>query len=475
MRPRLLLAAVAALLLLTACGPREVEPELLRYFTAETVGRHDEFKVPHRWNLIVDPALYLVFIGVFFGFKLNRRLKLWCERVTKRWGEVLGRVGLLSRVGGVLSKVWGDDTWGGALLFVLCFMLIMFVQNAPAAFYFTWWYEHQHGTSVETLAHWWWDVLKAGLTEAPVLSALVFGMYGLARRRRNWWLLLGVPSAVGILLIGGVLDPLRAQVFVDHEKLPEGEVKQAVVATLKKASVEYEDVYVEKREKLTRRTNAYIAGDGPTRRIVLWDTLIKAMSPEEIANAVAHELGHLKDRSPGRLFFASIAILPSLWALAVVMRWLGRKGRWGFEDDRDVAGLPMMFFVCWVAALFADPLGNAYSRHMERRADQYAFELLEQPAAFRSLMVKIARNNLSDVHPPAYIRYIWAGHPPVMERIAAAEAFAKAKGLPMPEPSPSSSCSPTSSTRSSSRTSRRLRRRRTSSRCSSLDAFSEPA
>jgi hypothetical protein len=51
-------------------------------------------------------------------------------------------------------------------------------------------------------------------------------------------------------------------------------------------------------------------------------------------------------------------------------------------------------------------------------------------------MVKIARNNLADVHPPAYIRVVFAGHPPVMERIAAAEAFARARGLPMPEPRP---------------------------------------
>jgi Zn-dependent protease with chaperone function len=116
---------------------------------------------------------------------------------------------------------------------------------------------------------------------------------------------------------------------------------------------------------------------------VLWDNLIAAMTPDEIANAVAHELGHLKDRSPGRLVFASIAIIPTLWALALLLRWLGRGGRFGFEDDRDVASLPMLFFLCWLGSLFVDPLGNAYSRHLERRADQYAFELLEKPAAFR--------------------------------------------------------------------------------------------
>ena len=173
MRTRLLLPAAAALLVLSACGPRAIEPELLRYFTAETVQRNDEFKAPHRLNLIVDPVVYLAFIGVFFGFKLNRRLKLWCERVTRRWGQTLGKVRVLARVGAVFTRMWRDDTWAGAMLFAVCFMLLMYALDAPGAFYFGWWYEHQHGTSVETLGHWFWDVFKSAMTEGPTLAMFV--------------------------------------------------------------------------------------------------------------------------------------------------------------------------------------------------------------------------------------------------------------------------------------------------------------
>lgn len=433
--PFLLLAAV---LLLSACGPREIEPELLKYFTADTVRRHDEFKVPHRWNMLIDPITYLVFMGVLLGFKFNRRIKLACDRAGRRWGATLSKVKVLDRLGTVPATLWGDETWSGALLFALCFMLLTGLLQGPLAFYFGWWYEHQHGTSVETLGHWFLDLFKSLVTTYPTMAALAFGLYGLARRKRNWWLLLGAPSAVGILALGGILDPMTAQIYFDQEKLPDGPVKQAVVSTLQSAKVEYEDVYVEKRSKQTRRTNAYIAGDGPTRRIVLWDTLISAMTPDEIANAVAHELGHLKDRSPGRLVFASVLVMPVLWALAWALRRLGRSGRWGFEDDRDVASLPAIFFLMWIFGLVTDPAGNAYSRHLERKADQYAFELLQKPEAFRSMMVKIARGNLADLHPPAWIRYVYASHPPVMERIGAAEAFAAARGLPMPPTTPQS-------------------------------------
>ncbi|MBI5549404.1 MAG: M48 family metalloprotease [Deltaproteobacteria bacterium] len=430
----ILLCVVAGLL--AACGSREVEPEVLRYFTADVVHRHDHFKAPLRWNLLASNLVYLAFAIVFMGWRLNRRLKLRCEAVAAGWGESLGKLALLPRMGKGLGLLWGDGTWGGALLFTLAYLGIQVTLNLPSAFYFSWWYEHAHGTSVEPLWRWLWDSLKALVGEAVMLSMLSFGLYGLARRRRNWWLLLGVPGAVGIFALGGLLDPLHAQIYFRHERLAEGPVKERVVEVLEKAKVEYEDIFQETRSDVTRRTNAYIAGEGPTRRIVLWDTLIRLMTPDEIANAVAHELGHLRDRSPGRLVYASLALVPMLWALAWALRRLGRRRRFGFDDDRDVASLPMVFFLQWLVSFGTDPVAAAYGRHLERRADQYAFELLEQPEAFRAMQVKLARSNLADVHPPAWVRYLIASHPPVMERIEAAERFAWERGIPMREPSP---------------------------------------
>jgi STE24 endopeptidase len=166
--------------------------------------------------------------------------------------------------------------------------------------------------------------------------------------------------------------------------------------------------------------------------------VVKAMAPEEAANAVAHEAGHLRDRSPGRLFFASLALVPLLWAVARLLRWLGKKGRLGFDGDRDVASLPMIFFMLWFLNMTTGPLSNTYTRVLERRADVFAFELLEEPEAFRSMMVKLARTNLADLHPPVLWSILMASHPPVMERIEAAEEFARRKGIAMSAPTPES-------------------------------------
>lgn len=419
-----------------ALAASTIDPAVLRYFAEPVVRRHDDFVLPLRWNWAIQQVAYLVFVAVFLGFQLNRRLRVRCEAVAAGWTRRAAGVPVLRVVAAAMTRAWKDETWGGALLFAMGYLLIQVAIALPSDFYFGWYYERAHGTSVEPLTRWLWDALKALLTEALALSALAFGLYGLARRMKHWWLVLGVPCALLMLLIAGLFDPLRVQLYFKHEPLPEGPHKQAIVATLKKAGVEYEGIFQQKMSDVTRRTNAAFMGDGPTRRIVVWDTVIHAMTPDEVANVVAHEAGHLKDKSPSRILFASLALLPVLAMLAFVLRRLGRSGRLGFDGDHDVASLPMAFFLVWLLEFAAGPVSNAYSRDLERKADRYALELLEQPDAFRSMMVKVVRTNLADCHPPAWVRVLLHGHPPVMERIGAAEAFARERSLALPEATP---------------------------------------
>jgi STE24 endopeptidase len=434
-RPARLLWHLLLLCLLPACGPREIEPAVLRYFSASVVAAHDAYILPKRYFGLLSMAIYFAFIGLFLGFKLNRRLKLGCEAVAARMGHRLAAVGLLARLGAVMTRMWRDETWGGALLFAAAYVGILFVIGLPGTFYFDWYFPREHGTSVTSLGRFVWDGVKALGIEVVMLSMLTFGIYGAARWLRRWWLIVGIVSGIGIFVAGGVLDPINEQLYHKHERFPDGPTKEKITEVLKKAHVEYEDIFLQKMSDVTRYTNAYIAGEGPTRRIVVWDTFAAAMTPEEVANGVAHEVGHLNDHAPGRLVFASLLALPLLYGLVRALRRLGRKGRFGFDDDRDVASLPMVFLLYLFFGMITDPLSSAYSRHLEARADRYGLELLEQPAVFRSMLVKLARTNLADVHPPAWVA-VRLSHPPVMERIEATEAFARERGIELPAPTP---------------------------------------
>ena len=132
----------------------------------------------------------------------------------------------------------------------------------------------------------------------------------------------------------------------------------------------------------------------------------------------------------------SLLLTPLLWLFAVLLRRLGRSGRLGFDDDRDVRCLPAVFALLFILDTLQAPVANIVSQTYEHRADDYALHLLEKPEAFRSLMIRLALINASDVHPPLWMQVQWKSHPPVVERAEHAEKFAKERGIRMPEANP---------------------------------------
>lgn len=430
----LLLPCLAALPA-PALALTKVQPEALRpYFLDETVQRFDAYLWPGYAMAIVENAISLAFFAALLFLTLNDALMRRCLGLAATFGRRVTSPAA-RKFGEVLTKMWGDSTWAAAILFVVAYLVIERLIFFPGSLYFNWVREHQYGYSVQPLSSFMWDWTKGLFFSAVSMSALVFGMFGLARRTRRWWLLIGVPCSF-LMLGAGFLDPYRTQLYRDYESLPAGPVREVVTRTLGKAGVEYEDVVVLKMREVSTRVNAFIAGAGPSRRIVLYDTLIAAMTPDEIANAVAHELGHLRDRSLVRAALSALLLTPLLWLVAFLLRAMGRWGKLGFEDDRDVRALPAIMALLFLLGALQAPLANAHSRALERRADDYALELLGQPEAFRSMMVKLALINAADLHPPLWMQVQWKSHPLVIERIQRAEAFAEARGVELATPTP---------------------------------------
>lgn len=426
---------VLALLLLPSVALADEDARLLRYFTEKEIAEREAFAFPLRMNWLVDQALGIVLLIGYLGLRWNVRLKAWADRLTERIAARIPAQGPLSRVGATLDRLWGDSTWAGALIFGLAFVGINELLGMPQHFYFGWYYQRVHGVSVEPIGRFIWDLLKSELVTVITFSTLIFGLYGLARKLPRWPLVLGIPCAV-LLLGAGMLDPYRTRLYFDYVPMPPGETQEKLKALLEQAGVEYEGLYVLKVHDISRRVNAFLEGEGPTRRIVLWDTMLTTMTPDEITNAVAHELGHLKDRSASRPLMASAAVVPFLLGMSWLLRRLGRSGRFGFDSDRDVRSLPAALALIWAISMTVAPLTNAYSRQRELAADRYALELLNQPEELRSLMVKLARVNMANLKPPLWSSVLLASHPRVIDRIEAIEAYAAEKGIALADPTP---------------------------------------
>ncbi len=171
----------------------------------------------------------------------------------------------------------------------------------------------------------------------------------------------------------------------------------------------------------TTAANAYVTGLGPTKRVVLFDTLLDRYNRDEVRLVVAHELGHVRHRDVQRGVLYAAIVAPAA-ALAV------QQLSWALSRERGTPGaLPAVALATMLVSGPIGLLGNRLSRAIERRADQFALDLAGAPDAFVSFERSIALQNVADVDPPRWVSRVLATHPPTAERIGAAVAFAQAE------------------------------------------------
>lgn len=279
------------------------------------------------------------------------------------------------------------------------------------------------GLITQSWRGWAADLLKGGAIEAVMAGGAGAAAVALTRRYpRTWWL----PASVGSVLFGAglaalapvVLDP----VFNDFTPLPEGETRSDVLELARAAGVKVGEVYSVDASRRTTAANAYVAGLGPTKRVVLFDTLLDRYSRDEVRVVVAHELAHVRNRDVVRGVAYAALVAPAA-ALAV------QRLSWELSPERGTAGaLPALALAAILVGAPTGLIGNRLSRAIERRSDAYSLELTEAPEAFISFERAIAVQNVADLKPPRWLTSLLATHPPTAERIGAAVRYSDADG-----------------------------------------------
>ncbi len=260
---------------------------------------------------------------------------------------------------------------------------------------------------------------QAGISAALAGAGGAGAVWAMRRWPRRWW----GPAGAGSVTLGTVLAALAPVVldpiFNKFEPLPEGETRADVLELARRAGVSIGEVYSVDASRRTTAANAYVTGLGPTKRVVLFDTLLDRYSRDEIRLVVAHELGHVRHRDVARGVAYAVLVAPAA-AFAV------QRLSWALSPERATpAALPA---VALAAALVTSPLGlisNRLSRAIERRADSFALRLAGAPDAFVSFERAIALQNVADLDPPRWVSRLLATHPPTAERIGAALTYAK--------------------------------------------------
>jgi STE24 endopeptidase len=220
-----------------------------------------------------------------------------------------------------------------------------------------------------------------------------------------------------------LLDP----VFNRYEPLPEGELRADVLELARAAGVKVGEVYSVDASRRTTAANAYVTGLGPTKRVVLFDTLIDRYDRDQARVVVAHELAHVRHRDVVRGIAYAGAVAPAS-ALAI------QRLSWVLSDARGTpAALPALALAATVVSAPVALIGNRLSRAVERRADEYSLELTGAADAFVSFERQIALQNVADLDPPQWLTAVLATHPSTAERIGLALSYRT------PDPTPAGS------------------------------------
>lgn len=273
----------------------------------------------------------------------------------------------------------------------------------------------RYGVSRESWAAYLRDVALGTLVTAVATVIALVVLLAVARRWRRAWPAIAAVVIAALVMLGSFVYPLLVEPLFNHfESLPDGSLRTQVMRLAAQEHVHLGDVLVTDASRRTTELNAYVTGFGSTRRVVLYDNLVRDLPRGQILSVVAHELGHARhdDVLTGTLLgvaaaFAGVGLLGLL---------VGRR----YDGVRDPAVVPLLLALFALGSTLALPVENTISRQIEARADVDALRTTRDEASFVALQRRLAVSSLADPTPPAWSQFCFGSHPTALQRIAMA-------------------------------------------------------
>jgi STE24 endopeptidase len=304
------------------------------------------------------------------------------------------------------------------VLLAFAIAVSLWLARLPVGLVAHWW-RRRYGIARQDYVEWLVDPWLELAAEAAVTCAAVAVAMMLAARLGPRWWLAGAPLFAAGAAVLVLAQPLLLEPRV--EPLRDPRLEADIRALAERTGVGSVDVVVRDAASRTRAGNAEVYGFGPSRRVVLWDTVLDGRySPDEIRVLVAHELGHVaRDHVWKALGWVALLALPVTYLVARAARL------WGGLDRP--AAIPVALLVVFCLELLLLPATNVVSRRYEAEADWAALEATRDPRASRALTLRLARASLADPDPPNWAFVLRRTHPTAIQRIAMAEAWARSR------------------------------------------------
>jgi STE24 endopeptidase len=349
---------------------------------------------------------------------------LWT--VTTLWSLLVPGIvlftGLSARLR-VLASRLGRSWYFTLALYFMFFMLVYAAANLPLDLYAGFLRPREYGLSAQPFGAWLANEIIARVVELVVGLAFLWIPYLLLKRARRFWWLYIWAACVSILVLviyvqPVVIDPL----FHRFSPMQDKALQSRVLAEVHRAGVRNARVDEIHQEAGDMDLDAYVTGIGSSARIVLSNTIISKLTPNELLFVVGHETGHyVLGHVWKTLIIVSLLLLPVIWLIKylagrVLRRW-GARTRIGFTDVQDPASLPLFLLLFAVFNFVLTPPLLAYHRHVEYQADRFGLELTRNNHACATAYLVLLNTDLEYPRPGPVYTLLRADHPSVAARI----------------------------------------------------------
>jgi STE24 endopeptidase len=325
---------------------------------------------------------------------------------------VLVVFGLYARYGARFARESAAGRIGTGMLLGMLGLALLWLVQVPFGLADLWW-QRRHDVSRQDYVTWLvdsWFALGGEFLFICLALLIVMGLAG--PLRRSWW----IPGGAVFVGLAALFAFLLPYLIPSQVEAPRAVAAEARTLAEKEGLPEI-PVRVQEVRTFTTAPNAEAAGLGPSRRVILWDTLLDGrFGPDEVRVVLAHELGHLaRDHVWKLIGWYALFAFPGAFLIARATR------RWG--GMADPAAVPLSLFVLVVLQIVALPAQNVITRHVEAEADWVSLQTTKDAQAARTLFRRFSTTALADPSPPTWAYLLMETHPTIAQRIAMADAW----------------------------------------------------
>lgn len=344
---------------------------------------------------------------------------------------------LIATYGGLIEWIyllftgWLGNGIFSQILIIFAYALISGLIDLPFSWYSTFHIEAKYGFNTTTKARFFKDLLLSTALSlclgVPIL-AVVLWLWDASGS--FWWVWAWAAYLIFVLFVQWLYPAFIAPLFNKFSPLPEGELKTRLTSLLERIGFSSKGLYVMDASKRSAKGNAYMTGFGKNKRIVLFDTLLSKMTPEETEAVLAHELGHYKLHHIYKMmavsFFFSL-IFFGILAYCAGCSWFYEGLGVTLSEGSSHGVALLLFSIAAPVFLFPfAPLTGSFSRKHEFEADAFAVRF-SSGSALISALVKLFSDNAATLTPDPLYSAFYSSHPDAAIRIAAIQTEMKTK------------------------------------------------